>query len=232
MIIDAHLNEPEPRSAPRWLAAIFLFVAPLEATWLYLRRHWDDIPYHFPTHWNGHGIADRWAPRTDATVATPLLIAAAIIAIMIAVALYTLFAPMANRQRTTDVVLPTLTAVAWSLSPVFCWIALLPLGGTFSINRLTLILTAHVLIVMAIIIWMSWRLIHHPRPDSARPTDDDSWVGGYLYYNPYDPAVMVPKRIGWGWTLNFGQPAAWWYMVLTLLASAGMIILILMLGRH
>ena len=34
------------------------------------------------------------------------------------------------------------------------------------------------------------------------------WKFGMFYYNPDDPAIFVPKRIGVGWTLNFGHPAS------------------------
>jgi uncharacterized membrane protein len=30
-----------------------------------------------------------------------------------------------------------------------------------------------------------------------------------LYVNRDDPAVMVGKRFGVGWTLNFGNPRSW-----------------------
>jgi len=37
--------------------------------------------------------------------------------------------------------------------------------------------------------------------------ESDYWKWGMFYYNPYDPRIMVPKRIPWmGWTLNFAQP--------------------------
>ena len=36
--------------------------------------------------------------------------------------------------------------------------------------------------------------------------DDDNWKLGMFYYNPDDPAIMIPKRMGVGWTLNFGHP--------------------------
>jgi uncharacterized membrane protein len=39
--------------------------------------------------------------------------------------------------------------------------------------------------------------------------DDRFWRGGMVYYNPDDPALMVPKRFGVGWTINFARPAAW-----------------------
>jgi uncharacterized membrane protein len=37
--------------------------------------------------------------------------------------------------------------------------------------------------------------------------DDRFWrAGGGLYVNRADPAVLVPKRFGFGWTFNFGNP--------------------------
>nr|WP_220376789.1 DUF5808 domain-containing protein [Paenibacillus taihuensis] len=32
---------------------------------------------------------------------------------------------------------------------------------------------------------------------------------GGFYYNPQDPALLVPKRHGIGWTVNFGRPLGW-----------------------
>lgn len=37
--------------------------------------------------------------------------------------------------------------------------------------------------------------------------DDDRYWYGFFYYNPDDPDVIVPKRYGIGWTVNFGRPA-------------------------
>lgn len=39
--------------------------------------------------------------------------------------------------------------------------------------------------------------------------DDRFWRGGLIYANREDPALLVPKRFGIGWTLNFGHPLAW-----------------------
>lgn len=38
--------------------------------------------------------------------------------------------------------------------------------------------------------------------------DDRYWRGGLFYVNRDDHAVMVPRRVGVGWTLNFGNPVA------------------------
>lgn len=43
--------------------------------------------------------------------------------------------------------------------------------------------------------------------------DDSGWMGGAIYFNRSDPAFLVPRRFGVGWTLNFGHPAAWIVLV-------------------
>ena len=40
-------------------------------------------------------------------------------------------------------------------------------------------------------------------------TPDARWLGGVLYFNREDPALIVEKRFGVGYTLNFAHPAAW-----------------------
>ena len=37
-------------------------------------------------------------------------------------------------------------------------------------------------------------------------SDDRNWIAGLIYYNPEDPDLLVPKRLGYGWTINFGHP--------------------------
>lgn len=52
-----------------------------------------------------------------------------------------------------------------------------------------------------------------PEPDSTRPvgdrTEDRFWKLGVLYFNRDDPSVMVEKRFGIGYTMNFAHPIAW-----------------------
>jgi uncharacterized membrane protein len=50
---------------------------------------------------------------------------------------------------------------------------------------------------------------------SGRPPDD-KWKGVF-YSNADDPAVLVPKRYGIGYTLNFGNPWSWVVLALILL---------------
>lgn len=41
--------------------------------------------------------------------------------------------------------------------------------------------------------------------------DNRRWVWGLFYVNSQDPAIMVEKRFGIGYTFNYGNPVAWWF---------------------
>jgi uncharacterized membrane protein len=40
-------------------------------------------------------------------------------------------------------------------------------------------------------------------------TDDAHWLGGIIYFNHADPSLFVERRMGIGWTANFGNIWAW-----------------------
>ncbi len=39
--------------------------------------------------------------------------------------------------------------------------------------------------------------------------DDREWKVGMFYFNRRDPSILVGRRFGIGWTLNFGNPRSW-----------------------
>ena len=39
--------------------------------------------------------------------------------------------------------------------------------------------------------------------------DDKYWKAGVIYINKEDPSIMVEKRFGVGWSLNFAHPISW-----------------------
>jgi uncharacterized membrane protein len=76
--------------------------------------------------------------------------------------------------------------------------------------------TAGVLLLAAVALRVGqggWRLNGNVRglaPATGGDRDDDRfWKAGLLYVNRDDPALIVAARFGAGWTLNFGNPAAW-----------------------
>jgi uncharacterized membrane protein len=67
-------------------------------------------------------------------------------------------------------------------------------------------------LVVAIVSRMRHRFPGQLNVESAGPRrvmnrDDDSfWKAGMIYYNRDDPSVIVPKRFGIGYTVNYGNP--------------------------
>src|SRR5205085_570153 len=67
-----------------------------------------------------------------------------------------------------------------------------------------------------------------PAAEAEPPTgfvhrdDDRHWVAaGLLYVNANDPAVLVPSRVGRGWTVNLGNPRFLAGAAATLAAAGG-----------
>jgi len=60
---------------------------------------------------------------------------------------------------------------------------------------------------------------------------DEVWRG-IFYFNPNDPALLVPKRFGIGYTLNFGNPWCWAVVALIFLMLALPLMLIGINARH
>jgi uncharacterized membrane protein len=34
-----------------------------------------------------------------------------------------------------------------------------------------------------------------------------------MYRDPSDPRLFIPKRMGWGLTINLAHPAGWWVLI-------------------
>ena len=108
---------------------------------------------------------------------------------------------------------------------IFSWVALLPLIGAPNI-RLVL-LTAVLVVVVALI--GAHRLnqaraheidaaaLSTPEGAFGDGTVDQHWKLGMFYFNPDDPAPLVEKRFGIGYTLNYARGLAWVITALILL---------------
>jgi uncharacterized membrane protein len=80
--------------------------------------------------------------------------------------------------------------------------------GVFSIVALT------VLGAMVCIVYFQFRAkklaeLAPSENNRSDGTPDECWKWGFIYDNPNDPAFLVEKRIGYGWTLNMGNKWSW-----------------------
>ncbi len=56
--------------------------------------------------------------------------------------------------------------------------------------------------------WRHW-LTRHMAKQSSDQMSDACWKWGFLYFNPSDPALVVPERTGVGQSLNCARPSVW-----------------------
>ena len=64
--------------------------------------------------------------------------------------------------------------------------------------------------------------------DDSDTTPDECWKLALFYFNPQDPAYMVERRIGLGYSPNFAKPLAWiataCFILVPVMVFAGMVI--------
>ena len=87
------------------------------------------------------------------------------------------------------------------------------------------LLLGPILLVGAFSILLPWMAGAGKRPP------DDGWRGVF-YSNPDDPALLVPKRYGIGYTLNFGNRWSWVVLAFVLLLVAVPVILSAVMMRR
>jgi uncharacterized membrane protein len=183
---------------PHWvLLALPAFVLPIAAA-RWLRAHWEQIPERFPVHWNAIGQSDRWADKTPHAVYGPLLYGCGMMLFLLfmAVAMY-----YGSRRSVVRVaILKVMVAAIWLMGIIFTGIGLAPVVG---FPPLWFFAPVPVFVTW-VLIW-SVRLARLP----AEATPDDAWILGSIYYNPHDAAIFVQKRIGFGFTFNFGNRMTW-----------------------
>jgi uncharacterized membrane protein len=70
--------------------------------------------------------------------------------------------------------------------------------------------------------WRKFREVHARFGVTRTETDgiqnDARWKAGMVYWNPDDPAIFVPKRVGIGWTFNFANKWSWMVLIAIVVA--------------
>ena len=192
---------PSSDHLPRWFPLSLGPFLLLLAAARYVQAHWNEIPARFPVHWGANGQPNRWVDKTPIGVFGPLMFGAGLLLLLLMLALGMFYGSRRAPQRT--MVLKILVALMYTLCFVFGGVSLLPV---MRFSPLWLIIPIP-LVTIAIVIW-SFQYVRDP-DHPAEATPDECWRLGLLYYNPRDPALFVQKRVGFGYTFNFGNRLAW-----------------------
>lgn len=224
---------------------IYLYMIPLCVTFglmLYTLYHYSSLPIQVPTHWNYLGQIDVWSPKSYSSVLFPSIIQLCII-ILLAFVTLSIFTSRTklnvnDLEKSKIKSLKYLSGIALSiyiitlfivvtfgfvtfagfqgsnLSPLYLWISLLgPLIGV-------------ILMLYTFIKYGDNSSSKDKSSDSYSPEDNDMyWLWGFIYNNPNDPAVMVQKRYGLGWTINIGNKAGKIILIILLIFILGSLLM-------
>ncbi len=250
---EAEVRPRDVRLAGGWLGqAGPLLVLAVSA--LYLIAHWGEIPARFPIHWGLNGEANGWGTRGPAvffgiwTGALTCLVLAGFSLLVVRETrrIHSTGAAGTREARNLKNVQWILLLVSYWLAMLFGGLSLLPLGmQRFHISSGTIVALSFggELILITIVVAMAcragqggWRLGSAGATTSGSVavgdrTPDECWKGGLIYWNPNDPAMLVEKRFGYGWTLNFGNRRSWFVLGGILLFSVGTSILAIVFAK-
>ena len=199
----------------------------------YAWLHYDSLPPVVPTHFGPSGRPDAWSPRSFWSVMLLPLAALLIPAALGAAACLTarakrairlsdkgasVAAQMRFRGATASFLSGTVILVAVMTSTMSVFSVRSAMGASEGLPAWTLAL-AVVLVVYAVggSLYIAFRYgqggARLERETAGAPltngvADNSCWYLGGFYVNGNDPSILVEKRFGIGYTLNFGNPKA------------------------
>ena len=212
---------------------------------------YDALPASVPTHFGISGAPDAWRPKSIATV---MLLPVMVLVLAIGLggmAWLTANAKRALRRSDQGVSLAAQLRFRRAMTRFLCGVALLTtlmltalsvssievgLGRTAALAAWEMALTA-VLVAYALggTVYLAVRYgqggsrlerVGASTPLTNGLADNRYWVLGMFYVNRDDPSILVERRFGLGYTINFGNPKA----VLLLAAFLGAILALVLLG--
>jgi len=195
--------------------------------------HWDRLPPRFPVHWGVSG-ADRWVNTTPATV-FGFLAAQAFVCLLMAASAWGILnwsrristtgaGAAAERHFRRRIVQLLIVCEYFLACPA--WFALFyPAAAATDVWALAM---------MAVIVALSVNLVRGGQggsrgtpvadtPPAGDRTPDACWKWGIVYVNAADPAILIEKRFGIGYTLNFGNRWTWVVLALVLVGLSGLV---------
>lgn len=181
-----------------------------------------------PTHIDFAGNVNQWTPKGPALIAFPLLVEVFMAACFIFSHWMTI-----RSKKDVDPARPAISAYAYgAFARAEC--ILLLVGGSvltavlgiamiLMMTEFLSMLVTMVLIIVATLVFVGAtiafsivygqsgsRLVKRLEENGDIIADNDEhWKAGIFYWNKDDASLILPKRFGVGWTMNWARPAAW-----------------------
>jgi uncharacterized membrane protein len=216
----ASLKSTTYELASGWRAGLLCTILPMAGTASVLAARWQTIPARFSIHWGLDGRPNGWAERSVGSIFGLLLVSSVmVIAFGVIGELIARSSPgHEGRPAVIRATRSVLLACAWLMTILLCGISLLPLTPDPS-KLIPLVSISATVFSVGMLGFVAFRWLQMPEAIAAAQdsTDPRFWKAGMVYYNPSDSAIWVPKRHGFGYTLNFARPVSWLVLGLILL---------------
>jgi len=208
-------------------------IAAISGTTGYILGRAPSIPGYIPVHFDDQALADRFLRASYAVILVPVWIQLTLAVVFGAIAGVLLYRTQktrsvveneVNRQERERMLMTaeaiSLLAAIWvtfqgllAIRLIMMWqLMCCGLGSIYYQSLVVCIVLSGIVAVRAGV------YLQYPKP-VVRQTEDVHWRLRRLYFNRQDPALFVPRRVGPGWTLNFGRPQAIVFLGLVLFVS-------------
>jgi uncharacterized membrane protein len=234
--VDTELRTDPPRFPWQWLASALIIVV---ATAVIGVISYPSMPEVLAVHYAAKGVPNRLAAKSIGTAFSLVFVQIGVTALLAGIAAAILF----RSRPDIDPAHPASSAHwhrrymvlgAKALLGLLAMVNLAMLGSSLLMWTGTVTPWAPLVVVLPVLAAVAVTVVVFARnnraPDEGEEDtglthreDDKYWRSGLFYVNGEDHALVVPRRFGLGWTLNFGNPTA--VMILAgVLALIGLVI--------
>lgn len=194
--------------------------------------NYDSIPDSFATHWNSAGEADGWTEKSRLSVITmPLILLAIQLSFFImAIGMKNAKLQLSAQAKEASIHRELtqrkygswyLAAINYSMTILFVVLhyTTVILKDQTAQYFFPLFISFNVITLGGLLV-LIWKLsksnerFDDLHTNETAATDDRYWKWGIFYFNKNDPSLVVQKKYGIGWTVNFANK--WCYIIICL----------------
>lgn len=218
----------------KWLVALPFILISLNVAGVTI--FYDQIPDTLNVHYSLSGEVDRIEAKSFFTVFAPNVIQLVVVTLIISILLGFRKSSKASNSTIMHHIeernaisrqssLQILNGAALMVTIVFFVVQLGLIGAISPQYSAAFALGLALLFIIITII----RTAQLSRKIKSLARDDQAerfWKAGLFYFNPDDQSLLVEKRYGLGWTINFARPLGWVIMIILLM----IIVLVVVFG--
>lgn len=242
-IVSTSLTDENLRVNPLVFILPWVALGLILATGLYL---YPSLPSTFPTHYNANGVANAFTTKSYFSVFFLILIVGIPLnAILDILAIATLRVgqimdpsrPIGSKfsiKRFNLVNSYFIVGIAIMVDIIFFMVSLVE-WQIIPASLITVVTLVPVFLIFAIILvvmlklgqggWKTMGKVSDSGSGKVSRDDDSLWKAGVIYYNPDDSAILVPKRFGYGYTINMAHPVSWLFIIVLIIVVVTVLLL-------